>query len=86
MENVKTIIRAGQAIQFDRTTLLPIERVVINASRGNTGLLFTAWKEPFAIVVRDTHGLRAYDCAAKQVPIDVLKKDVANLDEQLGIA
>jgi len=84
MENVKTIIRAGQAIRIDKTTLLPIERVVIQAARGNAGIHFTAWKEPFAIVVDDGRGLNAFDRTAQPMAIDSLRKEVPNLDELLG--
>ena len=83
MENVKTEIRAGQAISVDKTTLLPIERVVIRASQGNAGFHFTAWKEPFAIVVDDGRGLHAFDCAAQPIEVDTIRQEVPNLDDLL---
>jgi len=84
MENVKTIISAGQTLRVNNTTLLPIERVVINASRGNTGLQFTAWKEPFAVVVSNERGLHAFDGASQPVAIDTIRQQVPDLDELLG--
>jgi len=84
MENVKALIRAGQVLRVDETTLLPIERVVIRASRGNAGLRFTAWKEPFAIVVDNGRGLQVFDRAAQPVAVDTIRQHVPDLDDLLG--
>lgn len=85
MENVKTEIRVGQAIRVDKTTLLPIERVVISASRGHTGLQFTARKEPFALVVEDGGRLHAFDREAQPMAVSALRQEVPNLDDLLEI-
>jgi hypothetical protein len=77
-------LRAGTPLTVGSVTLVPIERVVLQADGGRSGAWFAAGKEPCALIVRDGAGLRAVDTGAAQLPLDLLREQVAGLDAVLA--
>jgi len=73
-------MRAGTPLAIGSVTLLPIERVVLRAEQSAGLAWFTALKEPHALIVRDTRGLRAVDTRAAPVSLDALRAMVPGLD------
>jgi hypothetical protein len=78
------VLRAGAAMPFGAVTLLPIERVVLDARRGDGCCWFAAVKEPYALVLRDAAGIRAVDVHAAAIPIEMLRVRVPRLDVVLA--
>lgn len=77
------ILRAGTPLTVGAVILLPIERVVTCSDQGNTGAWFSIAKEPYAVVVRDTEGLRAFDADANGISIEPLRGKIPELDALL---
>lgn len=77
-------VRAGTPVTVGAVILLPIERVQLHAGRGNTGMWFSAVKEPYALIVRDAAGIWAIDSDAEAVSLQGLRQRVPGLDEVLG--
>jgi hypothetical protein len=77
-------LRAGAPVAVGPVTLVPIERVVLNAERGAGMAWFAALKEPYALIVRDARGLRAVDARAAPLSLDALRETVAGLDAVLA--
>ena len=76
--------RASTPVTVGSVTLLPIERVVLHADRGNTRLWFSATKEPYALVVRDAGGIRAVDTNAMAISLEVLREKLPEFDALLA--
>lgn len=78
------VFRAGAPVAVGPVSLLPIVRIVLSAER-NAGLAWiTALKEPHAVIVRDAHGLHAFDSLAAPVSLDALREKVPELDAALA--
>lgn len=77
-------LRAGLPVTIGPVTLLPIERVVLSADRGNSGIWFSAAKELYALIVRDAEGVRVVASDATTVSLDALREKVPELDAALG--
>jgi len=75
--------RAGSLLKVGPMALLPIERVVINVNRGKARAWFTVAKEPFALVVRDSGGVRAVATTASAVSLDELRQRIPELETLL---
>jgi len=76
--------RAGSPLTVGSVTLLPIEHVVVNGTRGATGAWFTISKEPYAFVVRDESGMRMIATGAGAVSLDELREKVPELETLLA--
>lgn len=79
-------LRAGAPFTVGGVTLLPVERIVIHAQPGRTGLWLSAAKEPHALVVRDTDGIRALATGSVRVSLEQLRQTIGNLDDLLASA
>ncbi|HEU0203289.1 MAG TPA: hypothetical protein VFR86_23015 [Burkholderiaceae bacterium] len=77
-------LRAGTPMTLGGAILLPIERVVLHASQGDTGLWVWAAKELHVLIVRDENGTRALGTDAAAVSLDALREQVPQLDSVLG--
>ncbi len=75
---------AGAAVSVGAVTVLPIERVVLRSRRGDGRWWFAATKEPYALVLRDAGGIRAFDTTAATIPIDTLRELFPKLDVALA--
>lgn len=77
-------LRAGTPFAIGTVTLLPIERVVMHAKKGNTGVWFSVAKEPYALVVRDAGGTRAVETDAAGVSLEQLREKIPGFDALLA--
>ena len=77
-------MRAGTPVTVGAVTLLPIERVVLNAQRRGARQSISAALEPYALVVRDSTGVRAIDAAAMAVSLEALREEVPGLESALA--
>ncbi len=75
---------AGAAVSVGVVTVLPIERVVLRARRGDGRCWFAATKEPYALVLRDAGDIRVFDAGAIPIPIDSLRELFPKLDAVLA--
>ena len=76
-------LQAGKPLVAGKITLLPIERFLMHTEKGFTGYWLTAHKELHAIIISDTHGIRAFNLQAKEVSLEQLTQAVPNLDTLL---
>lgn len=77
-------VRAGIPVTHGAVVLLPIERVTVNAGRGEQRMWFSANKEPYALIVRDANGIWAIDSDAVVVSLEGLRERVPGLDSVLA--
>ncbi|MDH3378730.1 MAG: hypothetical protein OEQ39_17540 [Gammaproteobacteria bacterium] len=77
-------LRAGNPLLADKVTLVPIERWVIQSGAGDMGCWLSGLKEPFAIIVCDETGIRAFDTQATEVAVASLIQQVPDLDALLN--
>lgn len=77
-------VRAGMPVTHGTVTLLPIERVVLNAGWDTSRLWFSASKEPYALIVCEAGGIWAVDSYAVAVPLEELRERVPGLDRVLA--
>lgn len=76
--------RAGSPVTVGRVTLLPIERIVLHSDLRSTRIWISAAKEPYALVIRDAGGMRAFDTDAVAVSLDRLREKIPELDTLLA--
>jgi len=76
--------RAGAPLTVGSVTLLPIERIETHADRGNGRAWFLVSKAPYALVVRDAVGLRAFGTDATSLPMERLREKIPELDAALA--
>lgn len=74
----------GRPCSMDATLLVPIERELIVTDKGERGYHVTAFKEPYAIVVRGADGIRAFNMESVEIPVAMLRQQVIGLDELLA--
>jgi hypothetical protein len=77
-------LRAGTPLTVGSVTLLPIERVVTYSDMGNTRVWFSVSKEPYALVFRDSSGLRAVDTDVMAISLKQLCEQIPGLDAMLA--
>ena len=75
---------AGAPLRLGSVTVLPIERIVRRSDRGDRGAWFTAIKEPYAVIVREADGTRAFAAGADAVSLEELRALVPELDALLS--
>ena len=64
----------------DDVTLLPVVRVCHRTDKNTSGYWLTANKEPLAIIVCDSNGVRALTMASTEIAIDFLLQKIPGLD------
>lgn len=74
---------AGEPCFINGIVLIPIERQFLHAIKGEFGCHFSAHKEPYAVIVCDAQGKRAFTLDATAISLDVLKQEIDDLDEIL---
>ena len=77
-------LRAGDPMVAGEVTLVPIERCFIQSSTGDMGCWLYGLKEPFAIIVCDAVGIRAFDTEATEISIESLIRKVPDLGTLLA--
>lgn len=77
-------LRAGSPLTAGSITLLPIERVLLHAGRGDAYLWCAADKQPLALIVRDAGGMRVVAAGTEVVSLDALRERVPGLDRVLA--
>ncbi len=77
-------LRAGNPLVAGKVTLVPIERYVIQSYTGDRGSWLSGLKEPFAVVVCDAIGIRAFDIKAKEISVESLVQKIPDLDAVLA--
>lgn len=77
-------LRAGSPLVIGAVALLPIERSVRRSWGGPAGAGFSITLEPYALVIRDAAGIRAFGVDAGELALDPLRLGVAGLDEALA--
>ena len=78
------VLRAGRQLAVGEVTLVPVERRSIQSDSGQAGYWLHGLKEPFAVVVCDTVGIRAFDIAGADLVVEALTKRVVDLDRVLA--
>ena len=63
-------LHADAPIIFGDSTLILITRISITAHSAGAKCWLQACKEPYALVIRDTHGLRAMDMTGQRLETD----------------
>lgn len=77
-------VRAGAPVTAGPARLLPLVRVELQAQWVGAFWHCTATQAPHALVVRDAHGLRAFDAAGAPLALDALRAQVLGLDAALA--
>jgi hypothetical protein len=72
-------LRAGNPMVAGKVTLVPIERCFIQSETGDTGCWLSGLKEPFAIIVCDAIGIRAFDTEAQEISVESLIQKIPDL-------
>lgn len=77
-------VRAGTPLRIGHVTLLPVERLVMYVDRVTTHAWFAVSKVPYALVVRDSDGIRAVAIGAA-VSLEELRAKIPRLDDLLTL-
>jgi len=72
-------LRAGKPLMFGDVTLVPVARAAIRSDSGEGGYWLSAFKEPYAVIVRDAGGVRAFAVDSSEIALDALIEEVPNL-------
>ena len=76
-------LRVGTSVVIGEITIVPIERVSISSDKVHHCSWFSGLKEPVAIVVIESGGLRAIDMKACDLSLVELARNVPGLDRIL---
>lgn len=77
-------LRAGRPFTVGSATLLLVERVAIRSYSRPASVWFSAVKEPYALVVRDTEGVHAVEISGPRISLDDLRSRIPALDALLA--
>ncbi len=77
-------LRAATRLHLGAATVLPVERIVVRSSRGSHAVWATAALEPYAIVVRDANGVRAFAIDGGAVPLQRLRERLPEVEDLLA--
>ena len=72
-------LRIGNPMIVGEVTLVPIERCFIQSYTGEMVCWLSGLKDPFAIIVCDAIGMRAFDTEATEISVESLMQKVPNL-------
>lgn len=78
-------LRAGTPMVAGEFTLVPIERSFITSDSGDWGCWLSGIKEPFAVVVCDATGIRAFDTEATVIPVESLIQKIPDLRKIIDV-
>ena len=77
-------LRTGNIMVLGDVTLVPIERCFIQSDSGEMGWWLSGFKEPFAIIVCDAIGIRAFDTEATEISLESLIQKIPDLGAVLA--
>jgi len=77
-------LRPGNPIVVGEVTIVPIERCHILSIPGDIGYWLSGVIEPFAIIIFDVTGIRAYDMAAIEISVVSLIQKMPDLSAVLA--
>lgn len=77
-------LRAGKAMVVGRVTVIPIEHLLLQTETSHTGGRLVGAMAPYAIVVCQASGVRAFDVQAAEVPVNDLVREVPGLEAVLA--
>lgn len=77
-------LRVGNTMVVGDVTLVPIARFSIQSDTDTTERWLWGLKEPFAIIVCDAAGIRAYGIESIEIPVESLIQKIPDLDAVLG--
>ena len=72
-------LSTGNPLVVGEVTLVPIERSLIHSNTGNIGCWLSGLKEPYAIIICDAIGIRAFDTEAAEIPVESLVQKIPDL-------
>jgi hypothetical protein len=75
---------AGKPMVVGEVTIVPIERCYMQFVPGDIGCWLYGLKEPFAIIIFDATGVRAYDKAAIEISVSSLIQKIPELSAVLA--
>jgi hypothetical protein len=77
-------LRAGKPMITGEVTIVPIERCYIQPVPGDMWCWLYGLKEPFAIIIFDATGIRAYDTSTKEISVASLIQKIPDLSAMLA--
>ena len=77
-------LRAGAPLTVGAVSMVPIERVVLHAQAGGSGIWCSVAKEPYALIVRERGDTRAVGIDGAEVSLEELREQVPGLDALLA--
>jgi hypothetical protein len=72
-------LRTGKTTVAPGVTIVPIERCFMQSGSGNMGCWLSGLKEPYAILVSDADGIRAFDTMGRGIPVESLVQEIPAL-------
>lgn len=72
-------LRPANPLRVGDVMLVPIERIAVRSGMGDGGCWISAFKEAFAVVVRDANGVRALAMDSSEIPLDDLIREMPDL-------
>lgn len=77
-------LRTGNPLVVGAVTFVPIECCSLHFATWNMGCCLSGFKEPFAIIVLDADGVRAFDTEGREIPLQSLIRKIPDLDALLA--
>jgi hypothetical protein len=68
--------RAEKAVHLGAITILPVVELRVNFCSIGGGVLFSAVKQPWAVLIVSAEGERAFDMQGRELPLDEVKRKV----------
>lgn len=79
-------VTTDKPVRIDDVTLIPIVCISLDGEDNKTDQFFSGNKEPFAIIVCDSIGIRALDINSAEIPISDLVQKIPDLNDKLNQA
>ena len=76
-------LRIGKPMFKGEVIIVPIEHFYIRSISGDMGCWLSGLKKPFAIIISDAAGIRAYGTAAVEISVGSLIQKIPELSEVL---
>lgn len=73
-------LTAGNPVTTHSVTLLPIERIFIQSGKMDSGYWMVVQKAPYAIILRDSKGMRAFDMEGNNISLQPLVQAVPDIE------
>lgn len=76
-------LHAARPLIVGEVMLITIEQSGVQSDSSKMGGWLSAFKEAYAVVVCDTHGIRALGMDSAEIDVDDLMREVPDLDDVL---